>query len=102
MREWTPDQPIPPWEAMLDPDAQHLVPGDYDLHAVATDLASQTDPAPAAITVTYGDTTPPLAPTSLVARVDGADVTLVVGTRRRVRRRVPIGCTATDSGSQKA
>jgi subtilase family serine protease/Tol biopolymer transport system component/flagellar hook assembly protein FlgD/fibronectin type 3 domain-containing protein len=76
VREWTPDRPIPPWEAMLDPDVLHLVPGDYDLRAVATDLASQTDPAPAAIKVTYGDTTPPPAPTGLVAQVDGADVSL--------------------------
>ena len=54
------------------------MPGEYDLRAVATDLAAQTDPdAGRASRSTYGDTTPPPAPTGLVARVDGADVTLV-------------------------
>ena len=71
-----PDGPMPPWEVTLDPDAQHLAPGDYALRAVATDRASKTDPAPATITVTYGDTTPPARLEGLVARVDGADVAL--------------------------
>ena len=44
MREWVPDRPIPPWEATLDPVALHLALGDYELRAVATDRAAQTDP----------------------------------------------------------
>ncbi len=69
-------QPIPPWELTLDPVALALAPGDYALRAVATDRGSLSDPDPAAITITYGDTTPPPAPVGLVARVDGADVGL--------------------------
>ena len=69
-------QPIPPWELTLDPAALGLAQGDYALRAVATDRAALSDPNPAAITVTYGDTTPPPAPLDLLARVDGADVGL--------------------------
>jgi hypothetical protein len=43
---------------------------------VATDRTGNPDPDPARITVVYGDTTPPPAPTGLVARVDGRDVAL--------------------------
>ena len=43
---------------------------------MATDRAGNTDPDPASITVTYGDTTAPPAPTGLVARVDGSAVAL--------------------------
>jgi CARDB/FlgD Ig-like domain/WD40-like Beta Propeller Repeat len=63
-------------ETTLDPVARGLAEGPYELRAVATDLTGHTDPAPAAITVTFGDTTPPAAPTGLAARVDGANVAL--------------------------
>jgi subtilase family serine protease len=69
----------PPWETTLDPHpagGEELAAGSHELRAVATDRTGNTDPAPASITVVYGDTTGPLAPTGLVARVDGADVTL--------------------------
>ena len=58
----------------LDPEG--LPHGDYELRAVATDDAGNTDPDPAAIVVVHGDTEPPPAPTDLVARVNGVDVTL--------------------------
>ena len=69
----------PPWETTLDPDpvgGEELAAGAHDLRAVATDKTGNTDPDPTPITVVYGDTTPPSAPTGLVAQVDGADVTL--------------------------
>lgn len=69
-------QPIPPWELTLDPAAPVLEPGDYRLRAVATDHAGLSDPDPASITITYGDTTPPPPPLELAASVDGADVSL--------------------------
>lgn len=64
-----------PWETTLDPAP--LAFGEYDLRAVATDAGNLTDPAPAAITVVYGDATPPMAPLDLVARADAHDVRLV-------------------------
>jgi subtilase family serine protease/Tol biopolymer transport system component len=75
-RERAPEAPIPSWDATLDPEAQQLAPGDYDLRAVATDQSAKTDPAPAAVTVTFGDTTAPGPPEGLVALVDGADAAL--------------------------
>ena len=69
----------PPWETTLDPrpaGGEELPAGAHELRAVATDRAGNTDPDPASITVTYGDTTAPPAPTGLVARVDGSDVAL--------------------------
>src|SRR5262249_30820560 len=65
-----------PFETTLDPAALSLAYGSYDLRALATDQGGRTDPAPAAITVTYGDVTPPAAPEDLIARVDGHDVSL--------------------------
>ena len=73
---WVDGQPIPRWEATLDPAALTLAPGLVQLRAVATDRSGNTDPEPPAITVTYGDTTPPPALLDLVARVDGPDVAL--------------------------
>ena len=64
------------WEIPLDPQALGLSPGEHALRAVATDGSGHTDPDPPAITITFGDTTPPPAPVELAARVDGADVTL--------------------------
>ena len=70
----------PPWETTLDPDAARRggagrrrarAAGGGDGRDRATPI-----PTRPAITVVYGDTTPPSAPTGLVARVDGADVTL--------------------------
>ena len=43
--------------------------GDYLLRAVATDIGTRSDPAPATIGVTLGDVTPPGAPSDLIARV---------------------------------
>jgi subtilase family serine protease/Tol biopolymer transport system component/flagellar hook assembly protein FlgD len=68
--------PAEPFETTLDPQALSLVFGAYDLRAVATDQGGRTDPAPAAITVVYGDTTPPPIPLDLVAHVDGNQVQL--------------------------
>lgn len=73
------DRSAPPWETTLEPDpvgGEELAAGAHELRAVATDRTGNTDPVPAAITVVYGDTTPPSAPTGLVAQVDGGDVTL--------------------------
>lgn len=61
-----------PWETTFDPLA--LSVGDYDLRAVATDQGGNVDPNPEAITVTYGDATPPLPPRDVRAHVDGAQV----------------------------
>jgi len=68
-----------PWETTLDPrpaGQAELPAGPHELRAVATDRAGNTDPAPSLITVIYGDTTPPAAPTGLIARVLAADVAL--------------------------
>jgi subtilase family serine protease/flagellar hook assembly protein FlgD len=68
-----------PWEATLDPQpvgGEELATGPHELRAVATDQAGNTDPNPAFVTVVYGDTTAPPAPTGLVARGDGTDVAL--------------------------
>ncbi len=73
---WLDGQPIPRWEATLDPAALALAPGLLQLRAVATDRSGNTDPDPPAITVTYGDTTPPPEPLDLVVRVDGTDALL--------------------------
>ena len=50
--------------------------GDYLLRAVATDIGTRSDPAPATIGVTLGDVTPPGAPSDLSARVVGDTVEL--------------------------
>ncbi len=74
---WTdlgPADTAAPWETDWAPGA--LARGAYQLRAVATDRGNRTDPAPAAITVTYADLTPPPAPLGLSAHVDGGDVTL--------------------------
>ncbi|HEY0782121.1 MAG TPA: hypothetical protein VGE98_06700, partial [Thermoanaerobaculia bacterium] len=63
-----------PWEATWTPGA--LPRGDYELRAVATDLGGKTAPAPAAVTVTYADLTPPPAVATLAASGHGGDVTL--------------------------
>lgn len=65
-----------PWEMTLDPVAAGLGAGDVALQAVATDGTGNTDPDPPAITVVFGDTTPPPALVGLVALVDGEDVSL--------------------------
>src|SRR5262249_53755052 len=75
---WTavggPDTSVP-YETTLD--IAGLVFGQqYDLRAVATDQGGRTDPAPAAISITYGDATPPKTPAGLATHVDGQDVTL--------------------------
>ena len=64
----------PPWAATLDPAA--LVPGSYELRAVATDAGGAVDPAPPMISIVYGDTTAPPAPANLAARVTGSEVGL--------------------------
>src|SRR6185295_13562095 len=66
-----------PFEATWTPGA--LPRGDYELRAVATDLGGKTDPAPAGVTVTYADLTPPPAVGTLAAAVHGGDVTLTWG-----------------------
>jgi subtilase family serine protease/flagellar hook assembly protein FlgD len=66
----------PPWETTLDPATPPLVPGAYELRAVATDDGGHVDPDPAIVTIVFGDTEPPPAPEGLVARVEATDVTL--------------------------
>ncbi len=63
-----------PWETVWDPGA--LPYGQYQIRAVATDRGGQTDPDPAAITITHTDLTRPPAVSSLTARVDGGTVHL--------------------------
>ena len=63
-----------PYETTFDPAGSSF--GDYELRAVAIDRGGRVDPAPASITVTYGDATPPARPRDLVAHVDGSDVQL--------------------------
>ncbi|HEX3529651.1 MAG TPA: CARDB domain-containing protein [Thermoanaerobaculia bacterium] len=63
-----------PWETVWDPSA--LPYGQYQIRAVATDRAGQTDPDPAAITISHTDLTRPPAVSSLTARVDGGTVHL--------------------------
>ncbi len=63
-----------PFEIVFDP--LPLSFGDYDLRAVATDAHGNLDPAPEAITVTYGDATAPARPHDLLARVDAYEVRL--------------------------
>ncbi len=65
-----------PYIAYLDPAVAGLSFGDYHLRAIATDLGSQTDPAPAFIVVTYTDLTAPQTPEGLSALTDGNDITL--------------------------
>jgi flagellar hook assembly protein FlgD/fibronectin type 3 domain-containing protein len=48
----------------------------YLLRAIATDLTGHTDPTPESISVTRKNLQPPVAPTALVAHIDGGDVTL--------------------------
>jgi Tol biopolymer transport system component/flagellar hook assembly protein FlgD/fibronectin type 3 domain-containing protein len=62
-----------PYVVFLDPLSLGLVHGNYHLRAVATDLAGQTDPAPAFITVAYTDVT---APTGLKTFTNAKTVTL--------------------------
>jgi len=63
-----------PWEATWDPSG--LDYGDYELRAVATDAGGQTDPAPAAVPVSYTDLERPAPATGLAVRVDGGAVHL--------------------------
>jgi hypothetical protein len=65
-----------PFEVVLDPGLLGLAFGPLSLRAVATDTGGRTDPAPAALDVTYGDATAPAAPTGLAAAVDGGSVRL--------------------------
>lgn len=55
---------------------QGLADGSYQLRAVATDFAGNTDPAPAAIMVVRKNLQRPLPASDLTALVDGADVNL--------------------------
>jgi subtilase family serine protease/flagellar hook assembly protein FlgD len=64
----------PPFEALWDIGGLAL--GDYRLRAVATDAGTRSDPAPAFITVTLGDATPPEAPAALEAHSSGASALL--------------------------
>lgn len=65
-----------PFTVSFDPALLGLGYGNYQVRAVAVDLAGNTDPAPSEITVTYADVTPPAMPSNVSARVDGGDVTL--------------------------
>ncbi|MEA5113120.1 MAG: CARDB domain-containing protein [Geobacteraceae bacterium] len=61
--------------AYFDPKAMGLAFGDYQLMAVARD-GGGPDPAPAFVTVSYTELTPPAVPTGLSARTTGNAVTL--------------------------
>jgi len=50
---------IYPYIIYLNPEDHGLVYGDYNLRAIATDDAGNTDTAPEYITVSYTDLTPP-------------------------------------------
>gem|GEM_PF-979990 len=63
-----------PWETVWQPGS--LSYGQYQVRAVATDRAGQTDPDPAAITISHTDLTRPPAVSGLTARVDGGTVHL--------------------------
>ena len=74
---WTPfadDEDGEPFEVVWDIGA--LAFGNYHLHAVATDIGTKSDPAPAFIAVVLGDVTPPASPPDLVARTVGDSVEL--------------------------
>src|SRR6185503_4769962 len=64
-----------PYEVTLDP-ATLPGPGPYEVRAVATDQGGRTDPAPATVTVVYGDTTAPAPPQGVAVLVDGRSVSL--------------------------
>ena len=55
-----------PWEALWSTEA--LPFDDYELRAVATDEAGNSDPSPAAVVVTLTDLTPPDAPQPRASR----------------------------------
>ena len=64
--------------------------GDYLLRAVATDIGTRSDPAPATLGVTLGDVTPPGAPSDLTARVVGDTVEIAwVGVTDKRPRGLP-------------
>jgi len=65
-----------PYVTYLDPGVLGLTYGEYDLRALATDHAGSTDSAPAAITITYTDLTPPDTPGEMNALVTRATVGL--------------------------
>ena len=67
-----------PYEATFDAAAftPALARAEYELQAVATDLADHVDPAPTPITVELTDLTPPAPPSGLALHVDGASVSL--------------------------
>lgn len=65
-----------PYAITLDPVAQAWLYGDYELRAVAIDLANKVDPSPSAITVRYIDLTRPAQTQGLKAAVNGAEVAL--------------------------
>ena len=73
---WTPigSDSQPPYEATLDP--QTLMPGSYQVRAVATEIGGEQDPMPSPITLIYGDATAPAPPAGLAAAMDGHQVTL--------------------------
>ncbi|MDJ0657674.1 MAG: CARDB domain-containing protein, partial [Xanthomonadales bacterium] len=76
---WTalgaPDTDVP-YQATLDPVAEGLDFGDFQIRATATDTGGLTDPAPPVVDVVYADRTPPEDPFGLVVSVDGGDVSL--------------------------
>ena len=65
-----------PFIAYLDPIAQALPYGDYQVKAVATDHGGKIDSAPSYIAITYTDLTAPGAPADLRAATDGKNVSL--------------------------
>lgn len=65
-----------PYAVNLDPSTLTLTYGDFSVRAVATDTNGNTDPSPAAITLTYTDITPPGNIQNLKAAVNGKDVAL--------------------------
>lgn len=63
-----------PYQFTWEPD--QIPFGNYEITALATDLAGQVDPDPPVITVRFDDLTPPAVPAGLRATVDGAEITL--------------------------
>jgi Tol biopolymer transport system component/fibronectin type 3 domain-containing protein len=65
-----------PYVSYFDPTTLGLPFGDYHLTAIAIDTGGKIDPAPASITVTHTDLTPPEIPADLTAVTNGAVVTI--------------------------
>ncbi len=60
-----------PYAVHLDPSRNGLTYGDYNVRAVAKDIAGKTDAAPSYITVTYKDITSPAVPNGVTVQTIG-------------------------------